>query len=414
MFWRKIPAASAVLSRPDAGLPAPPTWTGTTEGANSETKEKRSKKVKESKKEDKTSFTVVGMRPIEIGGVADTYRLAASRHPATAAFDGVLAPTAESEGLNNQPVEECIEEDPFIPTLDPVVAVRPAYSARKSIGNQALELAVSRDEHHLPKVVNGNPNGTRIHQEVISVSILEDKDPFEARTTEREALPPRRISTAYARPNIQPPSQSSARLIQTDNSKNTYHTPNAEPELLLSPSHRPNGPRRVSFQLEVDSDADFVTERFESTHLQASLSPPNLRRSMSYENRHETYTSMLDVDSLIPPVFKRQILPPPISAPTSSRSLSPAFLYTHRPDNNPHLHTPTSTGAEAYISPSPMRATAPPQQFPSSVRRIRKENGPRLTGIENLGNTCYLNATIQCLSATKPFAQYFLSTSYWI
>lgn len=31
-----------------------------------------------------------------------------------------------------------------------------------------------------------------------------------------------------------------------------------------------------------------------------------------------------------------------------------------------------------------------------------------LTGLKNLGNTCYMNSTIQCLSATIPFARYFI------
>lgn len=30
-----------------------------------------------------------------------------------------------------------------------------------------------------------------------------------------------------------------------------------------------------------------------------------------------------------------------------------------------------------------------------------------LTGLKNLGNTCYMNSTIQCLSATISFARYF-------
>jgi ubiquitin carboxyl-terminal hydrolase 8 len=34
-----------------------------------------------------------------------------------------------------------------------------------------------------------------------------------------------------------------------------------------------------------------------------------------------------------------------------------------------------------------------------------------LSGLKNLGNTCYMNSTIQCLSAAIPFAKYFKSKS---
>jgi hypothetical protein len=36
----------------------------------------------------------------------------------------------------------------------------------------------------------------------------------------------------------------------------------------------------------------------------------------------------------------------------------------------------------------------------------------RISGLMNLGNSCYMNSTLQFLSATKPFAQYFLDGSY--
>eukprot|EP01127_Copromyxa_protea_P011823 TRINITY_DN3011_c0_g1_i1.p1 TRINITY_DN3011_c0_g1~~TRINITY_DN3011_c0_g1_i1.p1 ORF type:complete len:672 (+),score=111.35 TRINITY_DN3011_c0_g1_i1:287-2017(+) len=38
--------------------------------------------------------------------------------------------------------------------------------------------------------------------------------------------------------------------------------------------------------------------------------------------------------------------------------------------------------------------------------------GLRITGMDNLGNTCWMNSVIQCLSATVPFSHFFLSRKY--
>ena len=37
---------------------------------------------------------------------------------------------------------------------------------------------------------------------------------------------------------------------------------------------------------------------------------------------------------------------------------------------------------------------------------------PGHTGLDNLGNTCYLNSSLQALLRTEPLVDYFLSQSY--
>ena len=39
---------------------------------------------------------------------------------------------------------------------------------------------------------------------------------------------------------------------------------------------------------------------------------------------------------------------------------------------------------------------------------LQSYEGDGKTGLANLGNTCFLNAIIQCLSHTDPLRQYFL------
>ena len=38
--------------------------------------------------------------------------------------------------------------------------------------------------------------------------------------------------------------------------------------------------------------------------------------------------------------------------------------------------------------------------------------GPALTGLRNLGNTCYMNSVVQCLSSVAPLAAFFISGTY--
>uniref|UniRef100_A0A8V5FQ15 Uncharacterized protein n=1 Tax=Melopsittacus undulatus TaxID=13146 RepID=A0A8V5FQ15_MELUD len=58
---------------------------------------------------------------------------------------------------------------------------------------------------------------------------------------------------------------------------------------------------------------------------------------------------------------------------------------------------------------------APPQRILFPPEKIRMDWQQPLSvgvGLQNLGNTCYLNATLQCLTYTPPLANYMLSLEH--
>ncbi|XP_077997082.1 ubiquitin carboxyl-terminal hydrolase 8-like [Glandiceps talaboti] len=65
--------------------------------------------------------------------------------------------------------------------------------------------------------------------------------------------------------------------------------------------------------------------------------------------------------------------------------------------------------------PSPQRGLKPSDVSAAKVRNLNPvygSQGRALTGLRNLGNTCFMNSIIQCLASTTPLATYFISSNY--
>lgn len=123
---------------------------------------------------------------------------------------------------------------------------------------------------------------------------------------------------------------------------------------------------------------------------QASINPSASSRRRDYIDQSEqavsTFSSRSSID--YPELSSQHVLrpPPAVASPPSVRH-----------DTRPRI------GSLSLISNGPkppiIQSDYPITYWPD--RHIAT------SGLKNLGNTCYMNSTIQCLSATVPFARFF-------
>ncbi|BGP31840.1 ubiquitin-specific protease doa4 [Rhodotorula toruloides] len=91
----------------------------------------------------------------------------------------------------------------------------------------------------------------------------------------------------------------------------------------------------------------------------------------------------------------------PPESPSSSDLAS--YASSHADDE------PTTSGQVPIAVPSTFADPAPPYSCSTGKSELSK---PRVSGLRNLGNTCYLACIVQALAATTPLADFFLRGDY--
>lgn len=127
---------------------------------------------------------------------------------------------------------------------------------------------------------------------------------------------------------------------------------------------------------------------------QASINPTFSRRRSDYIDPVHEALSRAPID--YPELSARSVLRPPPAAASSAME---------RQDNRPRIMQDSSSLARPSSGPGP--GPAPPTIKSDYPVTYWSDTQIGTSGLKNLGNTCYMNATIQCLSATVPFARFF-------
>lgn len=128
-----------------------------------------------------------------------------------------------------------------------------------------------------------------------------------------------------------------------------------------------------------------------------SSNVPNLSRKNTFiDNPFHGFTKTTNKKFDVPPLPPKHVRPSPSGA-VPPLPPKPSDMY------DVHTSSPPSENRFAPVSGNSF----------SQMGNVM--NGT--TGLKNLGNTCFMNSIIQCLSGTVPFARYFLCKyfmKFWI
>ncbi|KAJ7580153.1 ubiquitin carboxyl-terminal hydrolase 4 [Mycena floridula] len=193
------------------------------------------------------------------------------------------------------------------------------------------------------------------------------------------------------------PAISRAALSATSGSFSPSIPENMAPATPLSPSLS-NGASSINYpQFPPRASAAASGSFGIASPPQASINPSLSRRHSLYiDQSHEALSSLNSSRPSIdyPELSSQQILRPPPAAASGA---------LERQDNRPR-QTPFSPLQSQTSGLPALKSARIPSDYPVTYW-LDIQIGT--SGLKNLGNTCYMNAPIQCLSATVPFARFF-------
>lgn len=431
MFWRKIPAAADILRAPNqpprpASKPKPARPASPVEGAeNAEGEEQRRSWGDRSE-------------GIGVKGSVDTPRLLGGERASRSGREGALqnAMSRVPAGDGVQLWERQDEGNPFSPSTSPKRSLplhsRPPPVHRAPAPYRGAVRAAVRPEEAPHASLAQQTTGRRSleHEETADVADQDDLPPHPGPLPRRSHPPPIHHSSyqnspPLPRPHILPPHRTPSLPLHR-----APFPPSRHVAFRPSPSvaegdfdHDPPVNVRRS-TLTLGEGTQIVNSRGVSgrreTYLDPTFVPPTAFETLRHEfvlppfpapyHRHNSLNYLPPPPPSLPSV---QSLPPPASTVStsshSSQSTTSSATTSHssssiRPPSlfqNPFHHAPHDYRVR--------RPSHPPS--PKLWQRKSPSEKLQLTGLENLGNTCFMNSTMQCLSATSPLANFFLSES---
>ena len=167
-----------------------------------------------------------------------------------------------------------------------------------------------------------------------------------------------------------------------------------------SPISYPSRPMASNFGIALPATAGM--NGMVSPPPQASINPSLSRRRSDYVDQSEQAVSSFSSRPAIdyPDLSSQHVVRPPPAVATPP---------TERQDNRPRVQSHlTGSHPQAISTLNKPKPPMIPSEYPVTYW---PDMQIATTGLRNLGNTCYMNSIIQCLSATVPFTRFFTGGS---